>query len=148
MRMRDGNGQSTAIHRADYSAPAFWIDTVELCFDLDPAKTRVLNKMTLRRNTDVATQALRLHGEELNLARVLVNGAEWAARLEGGGDAALGAKLIVVAVLDGAKLLVAPHHRRTPPRLSRDRRRHHHRGVQIPLLNRAARDSRLKSRQA
>ena len=73
MRMRDGNGQSMAIHRADYSAPAFWIDTVELCFDLDPAKTRVLNKMRLRRNPDVPAQALKLNGEELNLARVLVN---------------------------------------------------------------------------
>jgi peptide chain release factor 2 len=35
----------TVINRADYSAPAFWIDTVDLSFDLDPAKTRVLNKM-------------------------------------------------------------------------------------------------------
>jgi aminopeptidase N len=67
-------GQSNVIYRADYQAPAFWIDTVELCFDLDPAKTRVLNKMTLRRNPDVVPQALRLDGEELNLARVLVNG--------------------------------------------------------------------------
>jgi aminopeptidase N len=67
-------GQSNVIYRADYQAPAFWIDTVELCFDLDPAKTRVLNKMTLRRNPEVVPQALRLDGEELNLARVLVNG--------------------------------------------------------------------------
>ena len=29
-------GQATAINRADYIAPAYWIDTVELCFDLDP----------------------------------------------------------------------------------------------------------------
>ncbi len=39
--------------------------------------------------------------------RVLVNGAEWAARLESGGDAAIGARLQVVRVLDGARLLVA-----------------------------------------
>src|SRR5215207_8369648 len=38
--MREGT--SKVIHRADYQPPAFWIDTVELCFDLDPAKTRVL----------------------------------------------------------------------------------------------------------
>ena len=67
-------GPATAIHRADYVAPAYWIDTVELCFDLDPAKTRVLNRMQMRRNPDVPAQALRLDGEELNLARVLVNG--------------------------------------------------------------------------
>ena len=40
-------------------APAYWIDTVDLCFDLDPAKTRVLNKMTLRRNPDVPRQPLQ-----------------------------------------------------------------------------------------
>jgi aminopeptidase N len=76
-------GQATAIHRADYTAPAFWIDTVELCFDLDPAKTRVLNKMRMRRNPDVSPQALRLDGEELNLARVLVNGGGASFKLEG-----------------------------------------------------------------
>ena len=76
MRMRDETGQSLAIQRADYSAPAFWIDTVDLCFDLDPAKTRVLNKMRLRRNPDVSAQALAAGAvKSLNLARVLVNGA-------------------------------------------------------------------------
>ncbi|MDD0811971.1 aminopeptidase N [Curvibacter sp. RS43] len=76
-------GQATAIHRADYTAPAYWIDTVELVFDLDPAKTRVLNKMRLRRNGDVAPQALRLDGEELNLARVLVNGQGTSFKMDG-----------------------------------------------------------------
>ena len=76
-------GQATAIHRADYTAPAYWIDTVELTFDLDPAKTRVLNKMRLRRNTEVAGQALRLDGEELNLARVLVNGQGTSFKMDG-----------------------------------------------------------------
>lgn len=72
-----------AIHRADYTAPAFWIDTVDLCFDLDPTKTRVLNKMRLRRNTDVPVQPLKLDGEELNLARVLVNGQGTSFKMEG-----------------------------------------------------------------
>ncbi|WP_396433003.1 aminopeptidase N [Limnohabitans sp.] len=77
-------GQATAIRREAYAAPAFWIDTVDLTFDLDPAKTRVLNKMRLRRNPDVAAQPLRLDGEELNLARVLVNGAGTSFKIEGG----------------------------------------------------------------
>ncbi|MCY7371163.1 MAG: aminopeptidase N [Polaromonas sp.] len=76
-------GQSAVIHRADYVAPAYWIDTVDLCFDLDPAKTRVLNKMALRRNADVPLQSLRLDGEELNLSRVLVNGQGASFRMEG-----------------------------------------------------------------
>jgi aminopeptidase N len=76
-------GQPTAIRREAYAAPAFWIDTVDLTFDLDPAKTRVLNKMRLRRNPDVATQPLRLDGEDLNLARVLVNGGGTSFKMDG-----------------------------------------------------------------
>jgi aminopeptidase N len=75
-------GQSIAIRRDDYAAPAYWIDTVDLTFDLDPSKTRVLNRMQLRRNPDVPTQPLRLDGEELNLARVLVNGQGASFRME------------------------------------------------------------------
>lgn len=81
-----GDGAPSApvtVLREAYSAPAFWIDTVDLCFDLDPVKTRVLNKMTLRRNPDVPPQALRLDGEELNLARVLVNGAGTSFKMDG-----------------------------------------------------------------
>jgi aminopeptidase N len=76
-------GQPTAIQREAYTAPAFWIDTVDLTFDLDPAKTRVLNKMRLRRNPDVAAQPLRLDGEDLNLARVLVNGGGTSFKMDG-----------------------------------------------------------------
>ncbi len=78
-----GPGAAVVIKRADYAAPAYWIDTVDLCFDLDPLKTRVLNKMTLRRNPDVAPQPLRLDGEELNLARVLVNGQGASFKMDG-----------------------------------------------------------------
>ena len=76
-------GQATAIHRADYAAPAYWIDTVDLTFDLDPAKTRVLNKMRMRRNSAVPAAPLRLDGDDLNLARVLVNGAGTSFKMEG-----------------------------------------------------------------
>jgi len=81
--MRDAQAPAAAIHRADYQAPAWWIDTVDLAFDLDPAKTRVLNKMRVRRNPAVAAQPLRLHGEELNLSRVLVNGAGTSFKMDG-----------------------------------------------------------------
>ncbi|MDR7093749.1 aminopeptidase N [Hydrogenophaga laconesensis] len=76
-------GPATVVRREDYAAPAYWIDTVDLCFDLDPAKTRVLNKMRLRRNPVVPAQALRLDGEELNVARVLVNGAGCSFKIDG-----------------------------------------------------------------
>ena len=76
-------GQAQLIRREDYAAPAYWIDTVDLTFDLDPAKTRVLNRMTLRRNPDVLAQPLRLHGDELNLARVMVNGQGTSFKMDG-----------------------------------------------------------------
>ena len=76
-------GSATVVRRADYSAPAYWVDSVNLSFDLDPAKTRVLNKMTLRRNPAAAQQALKLDGQELNLARVLVNGQGASFKVEG-----------------------------------------------------------------
>ena len=57
MLFRDAPGTSTATRREDYSPPPYWIDTVELSFDLDPAKTRVLNRMRLRRNTDASWRA-------------------------------------------------------------------------------------------
>ncbi|WP_455556239.1 aminopeptidase N [Comamonas sp.] len=76
-------GQASTIYRADYQAPAWWIETVDLTFDLDPAKTRVLNKMRIRRNPDVPAQALRLDGDELNLARVMVNGGGTSFKMDG-----------------------------------------------------------------
>ena len=80
----DGQAAPVAIRREDYTAPAYWIDSVELTFDLDPAKTRVLNRMVLRRNADVPAQPLRLDGEDLNLARVLVNGQGTSFKMDGG----------------------------------------------------------------
>lgn len=70
--MREGN--SPLIRREDYTAPAFWIRSVDLTFDLEPAKTLVISRMQLERNLDVPAQPLKLHGEDLTLTRVLVNG--------------------------------------------------------------------------
>lgn len=79
--MREGS--AVLVKREDYTAPAYWIKTVDLSFDLDPAKTLVINKMRLERNADVPQQALRLDGEDLNLTRVLVNGESVSFRVEG-----------------------------------------------------------------
>ena len=77
------DAQPAAVRREDYQAAAFLIDSVDLTFDLDPVKTRVLNKMVVRRNPSVPAQALRLDGEELNLSRVLVNGAGTSFKMDG-----------------------------------------------------------------
>ena len=80
--MREGT--APLIHRADYTAPAYWIRSVDLSFDLDPAKTMVVSKMQMERNTEVDAQPLRLHGDDLNLTRVSVNGASVSFRHEAG----------------------------------------------------------------
>ncbi len=89
MSLRDDIDAATAApavlttRRLDYTPPAFWVDTVALTFDLDPVKTRVLNKMHVRRNTETPQQALKLDGDELNLSRVLVNGQGCSFKIEG-----------------------------------------------------------------
>jgi len=76
-------GQALMVRREAYVAPSHFIDTVELTFDLDPVKTRVLNRMRVRRNPELPTQALRLDGEDLNLARVMVNGQGTSFKMDG-----------------------------------------------------------------
>ena len=80
--MREGT--APLVRREEYSAPAYWIRSVDLSFDLEPAKTLVINRMRLERNRDQSAQPLRLHGEELNLTRVLVNGESVSFRHEDG----------------------------------------------------------------
>lgn len=80
--MREGTAQ--LIRREDYAAPAFWIRTVDLTFDLDPAKTLVINKMTVEPNAEQPGAPLRLDGEDINLLRVLVDGEPVSFRTEGG----------------------------------------------------------------
>ncbi len=70
--MREGT--ATLVRREDYVAPAFFIRTVELTFDLDPAKTIVASRMRIERNPAQPVQALRLHGEGLTLLRVQADG--------------------------------------------------------------------------
>ena len=47
-----------------------------VAFDLDPAKTMVINRMQIERNGDVAAGPLRLNGEDITLTRCLANGSE------------------------------------------------------------------------
>ncbi len=59
----------------EYRPPAFLIDTVDLSFDLDPAATRVVSRLTLRRNPHAGpAEPLRLNGEALTLIRVARDG--------------------------------------------------------------------------
>ena len=63
------------IHRRDYRPPAFWIDAVDLAFELDEHRTRVTAKLAVRRNPDVPSEPnLRLDGERLELVSIAIEG--------------------------------------------------------------------------
>ncbi len=71
--------------REDYRAPAYWIRTVELTFDLDPAKTIVASRLRIERNPDAEPgQPLRLDGADLTLLRCLADGESVAFRHDDG----------------------------------------------------------------
>jgi aminopeptidase N len=63
-----------AIHRLDYVAPSYWVEKVDLGFDLDPKATRVAARSVLRRNKDCAVRELVLVGEEIELVAIRMNG--------------------------------------------------------------------------
>ena len=76
---------ATLVRREDYAVPAYWIRTVELTFDLEPAKTIVASRMRVQRNTSVAAgQPLVLHGDDLTVLRVLADGQSVSFRQESG----------------------------------------------------------------
>ncbi|MFO1328053.1 MAG: aminopeptidase N [Rubrivivax sp.] len=80
--MREGN--APVIRREDYAEPAYWIRRADLVFDLDPAKTIVSSKLEIERNAAQPGGPLRLHGEGLNLLRVLAGGQSVSFRHEDG----------------------------------------------------------------
>ena len=76
---------ATVVRREDYAAPAFWIRSVDLTFDLDPVRTIVGSKMRVQRNAQAgAGQPLVLHGEDIIVLRVSADGQSVSFRQEGG----------------------------------------------------------------
>jgi len=68
------NSTDPAIYRLNYVPPSFWVDTVEMGFDLDPTATIVATRLTLRRNPASAEKELVLVGESLKLIQIRMNG--------------------------------------------------------------------------
>ena len=60
--------------RSDYKEPAYTIKSVDLDIALIPARTIVVNRMTMERAAGSQNQPLVLHGEEQELVSVRVNG--------------------------------------------------------------------------
>ncbi len=66
------------IHLSDYQPPAFLVEKVSLEFDLEPESTRVLARLSLRRNPEHGDSGapLRLEGEELELISLAMDGRQ------------------------------------------------------------------------
>ena len=62
------------IHRKDYTAPAYWVKTVEMGFDLDPAATLVATRITLQRNSASPNKDVELLGDGAKLVALRMNG--------------------------------------------------------------------------
>jgi len=63
-----------AIYRKNYTPPTFFVDTVEIGFDLDASETRVATRLTMRRNPAAKDKTLVLFGEALELVQLRMNG--------------------------------------------------------------------------
>ena len=63
------------IYLADYTPPAYLIDTVHLTFQLAPNATRVVSRIAFRPNPDAKSRDFFLHGEELRLISAHIDGA-------------------------------------------------------------------------
>ncbi|MDA5094443.1 aminopeptidase N [Aliiroseovarius sp. KMU-50] len=63
------------IFLADYTPPAYLIESVELTFKLAPTTTRVMSKIRFTPNPNAASKEFFLHGEQLNLISASIDGS-------------------------------------------------------------------------
>ena len=75
--MKSSDQTPKAKYRKDYLEPDFWIDQVDLEFELEPTSTLVRTRLAVRRNDNAdAGAALQLDGEELETLAVKLDGNE------------------------------------------------------------------------
>ena len=70
------HAEPKTIYLKDYQEPAYWIDTVDLVFDLEDAFARVTSSVDYRRNKNSALDYLTLSGTDLELEKIAINGYE------------------------------------------------------------------------
>lgn len=68
------NPTPPTVFRHDYTPPAYWVDSVEIGFDLDATATLVSTRTVLRRNPVANSTELQLYGDQLELLSLLMNG--------------------------------------------------------------------------
>ncbi|HGG58821.1 MAG TPA: aminopeptidase N [Gammaproteobacteria bacterium] len=69
-------GSPRVIYLKDYRPPAFWIDSVDLHFDLREGETTVSSRIAFRRNGEGPREPLRLDGVDLTPVSVSIDGRE------------------------------------------------------------------------
>ncbi|MEC5216971.1 aminopeptidase N [Actimicrobium sp. GrIS 1.19] len=70
--MRTDNPQT--IYREHYTPPGFFVETVDMGFDLDPVDTRVATRIKMVRNPAAGDRTIILFGEALRLIQISMNG--------------------------------------------------------------------------
>ena len=68
------NNAPVPISRFDYTPPAYWVNTVEMGFDLDPAATRVATRISMQRNFASPNKDVELLGDGIKLVALRMNG--------------------------------------------------------------------------
>jgi aminopeptidase N len=72
--MKDIDHQSKTIYLTDYEEPEFWIDHVDLTFNLEEDQTRVVSRLQLQKNISTNSSTLVLMGECLDLGEIKIDG--------------------------------------------------------------------------
>ena len=65
---------ATIVLRDNYTQPAYWVQSLDMGFDLDPKATRVAARSVHRRNPASKESDLVLHGDEVELIALRMNG--------------------------------------------------------------------------
>ena len=65
---------ATIVLRDNYTQPAYWVQSLDMGFDLDPKATRVAARSVHQRNPASKDSDLILHGDEVELVALRMNG--------------------------------------------------------------------------
>ena len=68
------HAEAKTIYLKDYQQPAFWIDSVDLVFDLEDDHAMVTASVDYKRNSESPNSDLELFGTELELESIAING--------------------------------------------------------------------------
>ena len=77
--MKDIDQQAKTIYLSDYREPDYWIDHVDLTFELAEEKTRVVSILQFRKRIATEAVPLILMGEQLELGSIKIDGVEQSA---------------------------------------------------------------------